>query len=162
MYEAQISAQTTGKAIQNLLIEVTPTKVICHPDPNKKKSLKATYEFPISKISSISFQRNAPNKNWIAPKGEWRHLLILAGVDGLPHLGGLINRSAFYFRSVRDGESVRDEISNAQSKLEEKLGEVEAGEDGDIVSSLQELADLKEKGLIDDEEFKSAKKKLLE
>ena len=51
---------------------------------------------------------------------------------------GSITEVCFIFRSVRDGESVRDAIANAQSKLEEKLDEVEAGEDGDI-TSLQEL-----------------------
>lgn len=55
-----------------------------------------------------------------------------------------------------------DRAKELEEESLEDLDEVEAGEDGDIVSSLQELADLKEKGLIDDEEFKSAKRKLLE
>ena len=160
MYEAQITAQTNGKITQNLLIEVTPTKVICHPDPNRKrKSLKGTYEFRISEISSVSFQKNAPNKNLIAPKGEWRHQLILANQTGQAHLGGAYHRSSFYFRSVRDGESVRDEIANAQSKLEAKL--VNPSPSASIADEIGKLAQLRDEGVITQKEFEQGKGRFL-
>jgi len=53
-----------------------------------------------------------------------------------------------------------DETEILWSKVNENLESL--NENNSVVRDLRELADLKAKGLIDDEEFKSAKRKLLE
>ena len=116
----------------------------------------------------------------IAPVVRETHREILTHCRRNVRLSGTINHQAledltwewtrsFLVTSFPNGAEWWAEnilLPDRAKELEEEplkgLDEVEAGEDGDIVSSLQELADLKEKGLIDDEEFKSAKRKLLE
>ncbi len=63
-------------------------------------------------------------------------------------------------------EEAREKLEKAREILRAKDNRENTAspntENDNIITSLQELADLKEKGLIDDEEFKSAKRKLLE
>ena len=83
-------------------------------------------------------------------------------------MGEMINRTDnnWWSKNVTSQKSMPKVHPIQEGKTDQKdteeVPETGNPENNNIVKGLQELADLKDKGLIDDEEFKSAKKKLLE
>ena len=82
------------------------------------------------------------------------------GLAALWLVGTTILRAILWLWASWNRRSPMDETEILWSKVNENLESL--NENNSVVRDLRELADLKAKGLIDDEEFKSAKRKLLE
>ncbi len=82
------------------------------------------------------------------------------GLAAMWFVGTTILRAILWLWASWNRRSPMDETEISWSKGNENLESL--NENNNVVKDLRELADLKAKGLIDDEEFKSAKRKLLE
>jgi hypothetical protein len=97
---------------------------------------------------------------WTETKGRWRN----RGYSEILIAALVIELERRQIKNASDPRSEEEAFQESEQSVSETIPKAEMHElgDDDIVKKLQELAELKEKSLIDEEEFKSAKNKLLE
>jgi uncharacterized protein (DUF697 family) len=67
----------------------------------------------------------------------------------------------YYNEKFEKGKQLAKEFKEKEDEKKQKLKEIKKTESGDLVSKLKELADMKEAGIISDEEFEKLKAKIV-
>lgn len=141
-------------------LKVTPTKVILEHTGflNALSGKKGVKEIPIKSITSIQFKKPGFTNGYI-------EFSFSGGKEtkGKGTFGAVENENAMVFTSkhLKDFIKAKELIDKYRAELEAAPAKEQTASTKSLADQIRELAKLKEEGIISEDEFETAKKKLL-